>query len=87
MDYRWIGTKIKLLKNMDEFLYKVPLIGSIIKKQYSYFRNHMALTDLFHLLAGFGLALIFFTSRMLLGFVILGFSILYHLYAILKVRD
>jgi hypothetical protein len=45
--------------NIDEQFYKLPFIGGIIRRLYSYFRKHTAITDFIHIALGLGLGLLF----------------------------
>ena len=71
--------------SIDEGLYKMPIIGPVYERTHSYFRKHITVTDLVHVLMGFGVGLIianrdYFTfgiSALLLGLI-------YHIYAYIK---
>lgn len=69
--------------NLDELLYRLPLIGWIVRRLYSYFKRHTALTDFFHVLVGLGIGLmitggVFFQW----GILALLLGILFHFYAL-----
>ena len=68
--------------NLDELLYSLPLIGWTVRRLYSYFKRHTALTDFFHVMVGLGVGFIvaggvFFSWGVLALFL----GILFHLYA------
>jgi len=48
----------KSFMGLDEQLYRLPIIGSNIKRMFSYFKENTAITDLIHVLVGLGLGLI-----------------------------
>lgn len=71
--------------NLDELLYRLPLIGWIVRRFYSYFKHHTALTDFFHVMVGLGAGFIiaggvFFSW----GVLALSSGVLFHLYAFSK---
>lgn len=71
--------------NIDESLYKLPVIGSGIERSYSYFRKNMAVTDVMHVLMGLGIAfLITGGSYITFGVLALVVVTLYHVYALYK---
>lgn len=68
--------------SIDEELYTMPIIGSIYERTHSYFRKHITITDIVHVLMGLGAGL------MLMGETYASFGILalllgavYHIYA------
>lgn len=68
--------------NLDELLYRLPLVGRIVKRLYSYFKNHTALTDFFHVLVGLGIGLIIAGGALFgWGVFALLLGILFHVYA------
>ena len=70
---------------LDEQLYRLPIIGSNIKRLYSYFRENIAYTDLIHVLIGLGLGLIIAGGELLnWGILALSLGILGHVYAFIK---
>lgn len=71
--------------NIDNQLYHFPLIGRLIERLYNYFRQHIALTDFFHVMVGLGIGLIIGGNSFLwVGIVALTAGILYHGYAFIK---
>lgn len=71
------------IMGLDEQLYKLPFIGWIIKRLYSYFKKHIAFTDAIHISGGLGLGLLL-TEYKALGIVLILISILGHIYAFAK---
>ena len=68
--------------NLDKLLYRLPLVGGMVKRLYGYFSNHIALTDFFHVLVGLGIGLIVAGDALLeWGVLALLIGILFHLYA------
>lgn len=76
--------------SFDEQLYRLPLIGDAIKRQYIYFKAHTAFADLLHICLGFGLGLLvagYFRKDKkfaLWGIVFTTVGILGHIYAIIN---
>lgn len=71
--------------NIDKNLYKLPIVGHILERTHAYFRKHMTLTDLFHVLIGLGTGLIIGSENLVpLGAVALLVGGAYHLYAFTK---
>ena len=71
--------------NLDEQLYNLPLIGWIVKRLYSYFKEHTGFTDLIHVSVGLGLAFLIVGNNFLIwGIVFLTIGILGHIYAFVK---
>ena len=71
--------------NIDDQLYNLPLIGRLTRRLYNYFRQHIALTDFFHVMIGLGGGLIIGgNSFYWTGIVALTAGILYHGYAFIK---
>ena len=73
--------------NLDEKLYKLPIVGWTIRRLYGYFRNHIAITDFMHVALGFGLGVLVAEKGMtLLGGLALGIGIAGHIFAFMKGR-
>jgi len=71
--------------SLDQRLYHLPLIGRITKRLYSYFKEHIAFTDLIHVAVGLGLGLIIAGGDLLnWGFFALAVGILGHIHAFIK---
>jgi len=71
--------------NLDKLLYSLPFLGKIIKRLYSYFKNHIVLTDFFHVILGFGIGLIIAREQFFVwGVAFLFSSILFHIYALIE---
>ena len=72
-------------KNIDYALYQLPIIGRIFERMHRYFRKHMTITDLVHVLVGFGFGLIVAGDNfMFLGVLALILGAMHHLYAFIK---
>jgi len=70
---------------LDEKLYELPVIGSIIRRLYSYFKENIAFTDIIHVLIGLGLGLIIVGNEFYnWGFFALTTGVLGHVYAFIK---
>ena len=70
---------------IDKQLCDLPLIGKIIKRLYTYFREHIAFTDFIHIMLGLGLGLIIAGNDLFyLGIFSLFIGILGHVYAFIK---
>ena len=70
---------------MDEQLYRLPLIGFIVKRLYSYFRKNLFITDLMHISLGLGIGFLIVGEKWLTAgiiFLVLGLS--GHVYAYVK---
>lgn len=71
--------------NIDEKLYTIPVIGPIYKRTHSYFRKHITVTDLFHILMGFGIGLAVANwGYVFLSILILLLGLIYHIFAYIK---
>jgi len=70
---------------LDQQLCRLPIIGKLIERLYSYFKKHTAFTDLIHILLGLGLGLIIAGGVLLnWGLFALVLGILGHIYAFIK---
>ncbi|MDA2936613.1 hypothetical protein MYX06_05345 [Patescibacteria group bacterium AH-259-L05] len=71
--------------SLDEQLYRLPLIGWIIKRLYSYFKKNTAITDLMHVAAGLGIGFLIVGGTLTLwGIFALAIGVLGHVYAFIK---
>lgn len=71
--------------NITKQLYKLPFIGGIIKRLYSYFKKNIFFTDLIHISLGLGIGLIIAGNKFLVwGIILLIISVLGHIYAYIK---
>jgi hypothetical protein len=71
--------------NLDELLYRLPLIGWIFHRIHSYFRRNIVITDMLHISLGLGIGLILSSNEFLLwGIVALTIGALGHVYAFIK---
>jgi len=71
--------------NIDKQLYRLPFIGPIIKRLYSYFKKNTAFTDLIHILLGLGIGLIIAGNKFFMwGIILLFIGIMGHIYAFIK---
>jgi len=71
--------------DIDQQLYRLPLIGNSTERLYSYFKEHIAFTDLIHISTGLGLGLIIAGGDLLnWGIIALAIGILGHIYAFIK---
>jgi len=70
---------------LDEQLYRLPIIGSNIKRLYTYFRKNIAYTDQIHVLIGLGIGLIIAGGDLFnWGILALALGNLGHVYAFIK---
>lgn len=70
---------------LDELLYRLPLLGPVIKRLYSYFRKHTAFTDLIHVSLGLGVGLLIAGGQFIFwGWICLLIGGLGHIYAYIK---
>ena len=70
---------------IDKQLYKLPLLGPILKRLYSYFKTHIAFTDFIHISLGIGVGLIIAGNKFFVwGISLFIIGILGHLYAYIK---
>lgn len=74
--------------SIDKQLYKLPVIGSVIKRLYSYFKKNIAFTDFIHISLGLGIGFIIVGNKFLtLGIILLFIGIIGHIYAFIKGRN
>jgi len=70
---------------LDEQLYRLPIVGSNIKRLYSYFKENIAFTDIIHILTGLGLGFIIAGGNLLnWGILALTIGALGHVYAFIR---
>jgi len=70
---------------IDEKLYTMPIIGKAYERTHSYFRKHITVTDLLHVLMGLGIGLILAGGRYVsFGIFVLLLGVIYHIYAYIK---
>ena len=68
--------------SIDEKLYQLPIAGPALRRTHSYFRNHVTVTDLFHVLMGIAIGLVVASfDYLVLGISALVAALLYHVYA------
>lgn len=71
--------------DLDNQLYKLRLVGDIIRRLYSYFKKHIFFTDMIHIILGLGIAFIFVGDKFLnFGIIFLIIGILGHIHAYVK---
>ena len=71
--------------SLDEQLYRLPLIGWIVKRLYSYFKKNTAITDFMHVAAGLGMGLLIAGGKLVFwGILALTIGILGHIYAFIR---
>ena len=71
--------------NIDKQLYKLPFIGTIIKRLYSHFKKNILFADFIHFFLGLGIGFIIVGNKFLVwGIVLLIISVLGHIYAYIK---
>lgn len=70
--------------SLDKGLESLPLVGVIFRRNYGYFRNHTALTNLIHFSFGLGLGVLLYDAASLWGLTLLALGLLGHVYAFLK---
>ena len=70
---------------LDKQLYRLPFIGYVIKRLYSYFKKNIAFTDFIHLSLGLGIGLIIADNEFFLfGIILLLMGVIGHVYAFIK---
>lgn len=71
--------------SIDEFMYQLPVVGIVMKRNYAYFKQNTAITNLIHIAFGLGLGLIL-ANKDLFGFgmVLIIASLLGHVYAFMR---
>ena len=71
--------------NLDEQLYRLPLVGCVIKRLHTYFKNNTLITDLIHVSLGLGVGLVIAGEELFVwGVVALTANFLGHVYAFIK---
>ena len=71
--------------NLDEQLYRMPLIGWAVKRLYAYFKRNTFITDLMHITLGLGVGLIIAGDTFFIwGVIALTAALLWHVYAFIK---
>ena len=73
------------MKDIDESLYSLPVVGVIFSRNYSYFKKHTAFTNAIHIIFGVGIGFIIAGGQLLtLGIVAVFIGLLGHMYAFIK---
>lgn len=74
------------MKNsIDEFLYTLPAIGIVMRRDYAYFKQNTAITNLMHVAFGLGLGLVLASENLFgVGIIFIILSLLGHVYAFMK---
>lgn len=63
----------------------MPIIGPAYERMHYYFRKHITITDLFHVLIGFGIGLMLVDGDYFsFGILALLLGTVYHIYAYIK---
>lgn len=71
-----------MVSNIDEFMCKLPILGIVMKRNYAYFKQNTAITNLVHIAFGLGLGLILAGENLFgLGIIFIVSSLLGHVYA------
>ena len=69
---------------IDEILYRLPVIGGMTRRLYTYFKRHTAVTDFFHVLVGLGIGLMVAGGEWFVwGFAALFLGLAFHVYALI----
>ena len=73
--------------NLDELLYRLPLIGGFVRRTYAYFKKNIAVANSSHVFGGLGIGFIIAGDELLpWGMAALTIGILGHVYAFIKGR-
>ena len=74
-----------MVNNLDEFMYKLPVVGIVMKRNYTYFKQNTAITNLMHITFGLGLGLVLASENLFgLGMTFIILSLLGHVYAFIE---
>lgn len=74
-----------MANNIDELMYELPIIGVVMKRNYTYFKRNTAVTNLIHIAFGLGLGLILANEKLFsLGLIFISLSLLGHIYAFMR---
>lgn len=71
--------------SIDKMLYRAPIIGNAYMRMHSYFREHVTVTDVVHVLVGLGIGLMLANSfYVFIGIAVLLLGTVYHVHAYIK---
>lgn len=71
--------------SIDEVMYRLPVVGIVMERNYSYFKQNTAITNLIHVTFGLGLGLALANENLFrLGMIFIIMSLLGHVYAFIK---
>ena len=71
--------------SIDEFMYQLPVVGIVMKRNYAYFKQNTAITNLMHISFGLGLGLVLASENLFgIGVIFIALSLLGHVYAFMK---
>ncbi|OGY30290.1 MAG: hypothetical protein A3J50_03195 [Candidatus Woykebacteria bacterium RIFCSPHIGHO2_02_FULL_43_16b] len=69
---------------LDALVEDLPLVGTIFRRNYLYFKKHTLITNLIHGSFGLGLGMLILAADNTWGWVFLWLGILGHVYAFVK---
>lgn len=70
--------------SLDRRLEDLSIFGVIFRRNYAYFKNHIAITNLIHFSFGLGVGILLFASDNIWGWILLLLGIFGHVYAFLR---
>jgi len=73
------------VKNIDEMMYELPIVGIVMRRNYAYFKQNTAIANLMHITFGLGIGLLLANRDLLgLGLIFIFISLSGHIYAFVK---
>lgn len=71
--------------NIDNTVYKLPIVGYAYRRMHAYFRTQITVTDIIHVLIGLGIGIVIGNQKFLIvGVLALILGTMYHIYAFIS---
>ena len=71
--------------NIDNTVYKLPIVGCAYRRMHAYFRTQITATDIIHVLIGLGIGMVVGNQKFfMIGILALVLGAIYHIYAFIN---